>query len=53
MYYSEFVTTLAMLNISLVSFIWIIKQIIMLAHWAVSKEDQSDSLEFQKKLEEL
>lgn len=35
---SEFTFTLAMLNISIVSFIWIFKQTILLVHWFYKHE---------------
>lgn len=53
MYYTEFITTMAMFSISLVSFIWIIKQIILLANWALERECARDDEEYQKKLEQL
>ena len=53
MYYTEFITTMAMFSISLVSFIWIIKQIILLANWALERECARDDEEYQKKLKQL
>ena len=35
---SEFTFTLAMLNISIVSFIWIMKQVILLGYWFCKRE---------------
>ena len=37
---SEFVFTMAMLNICIVSFLWIIKQIIQLSYWYYKREEK-------------
>ena len=39
---SEFVFTLAMLNVCFVGFIWIIKQIIQLCYWFYKHEENKN-----------
>lgn len=39
---SDFFTTLAMMNVSIVCFLWIMKQVLNLCHWFYRHEEKRD-----------